>query len=282
MMLPIGIHLSYWQVAWSDDLAPLIVKAKNAGFNVAEFPLLTPDDLNYSYLRSVLDSEGMLASCGTGLGPGTDITSLDSNIRKAGINHLRACLEGASRLGSPVLGGVTYAAWGVFPTDDLSIRRENCIASLREAGKIASDCGVTLCLEVINRFEGYLINTVQQGINLLEEINCPAIKLHLDTFHMNIEEDHIGEAIISAENYVGHFHIVANNRKIPGIGHISWGEIHQALKNIHYRGYIVTEAFVNPAGEVGRGLSIWRPLADELDREAKLAAEFLKREVANV
>jgi D-psicose/D-tagatose/L-ribulose 3-epimerase len=87
---------------------------------------------------------------------------------------------------------------------------------------------------------------------------------------------------VCAGDYLGHFHCVANNRKIPGEGHIPWAEVCQALQTIRYQGYLVTEAFVNTAGEVGRGLSIWRPLADDLDHAAIRAANFLKREVANV
>jgi D-psicose/D-tagatose/L-ribulose 3-epimerase len=281
-MLPIGIHLSYWQEFWSDNLLPLITKAKNAGFNVAEFPLLNPGELDYEQLRAGLDSAEMQASCGTGLGVNSDISSPNPQIRSAGLDHLRACIEGAAKLGSPILGGVTYAAWGSFPTDDLKLRRDLCIDSLRIAGGIAGDHGVTLCLEVLNRFEGYLLNTAKQGVELVREVDHPNIKLHLDTFHMNIEEDCIADAILTAGNYLGHFHCVENNRKIPGEGHIPWSEVRKALQIINYRGYLVTEAFVNPSGEVGRGLSIWRTLADDLDQAASRAAEFLKNEVANV
>ncbi|NMB90251.1 MAG: sugar phosphate isomerase/epimerase [Chloroflexi bacterium] len=281
-MLPIGIHLSYWQVSWSDDLEPLILKAKQAGFDVAEFPLMNPLELDYERLRNALTAEGMLASCGTGLGPATDISSPDPEIRQAGLDHLQACFAGAEKLGSPVLGGVTYAGWGLFPDQDLPQRRDLCMQSLRLAGKMAADHGVTLCLEVLNRFEGYLINTVEQGIQFLDEVDSPNIKLHLDTFHMNIEEDNISDAIIQAGNYLGHFHCAENNRKIPGEGHIPWVEVHKALQLARYQGYLVTETFVNPAGEVGRGLTIWRSLADDLDQAAYRAAEFLKHEVANV
>jgi D-psicose/D-tagatose/L-ribulose 3-epimerase len=281
-MLPIGIHLSFWQVSWSDDLEPLIFKAKAAGFDVAEFPLLNPLALDYGRLRSALDAAGMLASCGTGLAPDTDISSPNPEIRRAGLAHLQACLAGAEKLSSPILGGVTYTAWGQTSGLGVQQRRDTCIQSLRLAGKMAANHGVTLCLEVINRFEGDLLNTVAQGIQLINEVDHPNIKLHLDTFHMNIEEDSLSEAILTAGHYIGHFHCAENNRKIPGKGHIPWGEVRQALQTVRYQGYLVTETFVSPAGEVGRGLSIWRPLADDLDQAACRAAEFLKLEVADV
>lgn len=281
-MLPIGIHLSYWQTQWDDDLLPLIGKAHQAGFDVAEFPLLFPDQLDYQQLRGELDNLGMRASCGTGLGPDTDVTHPEKSIRQAGIDHLRACLEGASLLGSPGVGGVTYAPWGLFPQDDWGERRKRCIESLKEVVLIASDNNVSIFMEVLNRFEGYLINTVSQGLEIIHEVGSDHLKLHLDTFHLNIEADNISDEIRAAGSHLGHFHLVANNRKIPGDGHIPWTEVKTALIDINYQGYLVAETFVNPEGEVGRGLFIWRELASDLDRSARNAADFIKKEMADV
>ena len=281
-MLPIGIHLSYWQVNWKDDLQPLIGRARKAGFEVAEFPLLEPRRLNLQRLRRTLNQEGMLASCGTGLDAQRDISSPDLSIRQAGLSHLRACLEAAAELGSPVLGGVTYTAWGDLPPRDRQIRRAYAVEGLQTAAIIAEEYGVCLCLEVLNRFEGWLMNTVEQGLQLLADVGSPFVRLHLDTFHLNIEEDDIAAAIRQAGDQLGHFHCVENNRKIPGRGHIPWPQVRAALKAIGYAGFLVTEAFVSPAGEVGTALFIWRSLAEDLDEEARRAAEFLRREVANV
>jgi D-psicose/D-tagatose/L-ribulose 3-epimerase len=191
---------------------------------------------------------------------------------------LRACIEGAAKLGSPVLGGVTYAPWAVFPADDRDKRREFCIQSLKQAVRIAEDNDVLLCMEVLNRFEGYLINTVTQGIEIIAAVGSPNLKLHLDTFHLNIEADQIDEEIRAAGNYLGHFHCVANNRKPPGDGHIPWYKVKQALVDVNYQGSLVAETFVNPAGEVGEGLFIWRELADDLDGAAARTAAFLRKE----
>jgi D-psicose/D-tagatose/L-ribulose 3-epimerase len=279
-MHKIGIHLSYWQESWSDPLVPIFQRAKSAGFDVVELPLLTPHQMDFQYLKSELDRAGLLASCGTGLGPEIDITSPDPDIRAAGMDHLRACLEGAAILGSPVLGGLTYAPWGVFPPGDWSQRRGQCVASLQQAAGVAETLGVTLCLEVVNRFEGYLLNTVEGGLALIEDVGHPAVMLHLDTFHMNIEEDNLPDAIRLAGDHLGHLHCVANNRKAPGKGHIDWAGVRGALQAINYQGYLVAESFVNPAGEVGRGLYIWRDLADELDANAQEIARFLREEVS--
>jgi D-psicose/D-tagatose/L-ribulose 3-epimerase len=275
----IGIHLSFWQTQWSDNLLPLIGRAKKAGFEVAEFPLLQPTDLDFPALRRELDRLEMLASCSTGLGPDTDITDPDPEIRERGLDHLYRCLEGASLLGSPLLGGVTYAPWAVFPDSGLEERRENCIRSLRKAAKRAEDLGITLCMEVLNRFEGYLINTVAQAAEIIREVGSPNLKIQLDTFHLNIEADSLGEEIRRAGTDLGHFHCVANNRKPPGAGHIPWDEVRAALKAVDYQGYLVAETFVSPLGEVGRGLFIWRTLADDLDTAARQAADFIRERI---
>jgi D-psicose/D-tagatose/L-ribulose 3-epimerase len=281
-MNQIGIHLSYWQENWSDELQPLIIKAFQSGYDLVEFPLLLPLQLDYSRLRNTLDELGMVASCSTGLSSKNDITDPSSTTRKAGIDHLRACIEGASRLGSPVLAGLTYAGWGVFPSDDRMNRWNQCIESLRIVSQIGKDYGITICLEVVNRFEGYLLNTVEQGLDLLAELSCSNIKLHLDTFHLNIEENCMGDAIRSAGPWLGHFHANENNRKAPGIGHIPWQAVAQSLKAINYQGFIVSETFINPTGEVGYGMNIWQLQNHDLDIAAKSGLGFLQRVFNNV
>jgi D-psicose/D-tagatose/L-ribulose 3-epimerase len=273
----LGIHLSYWQKNWCDDLVPCIVKAQQAGFQIAEFPLIFPDDLDYQTLVSVLDDLDMRASCGTGLNPSNDISSDSATIRKAGFDHLRSCIEGAQKLKSPVLGGLTYAAWEVSPNEAKQNKRRHSIASLKEVDKIAGDHDVCLCLEVVNRFEGILINSVEEGLSFLEECDCKHIKLHLDTFHLNIEEKDISKAIVKAGDELGHFHVSENNRDLPGRGHIPWNQVRKSLEEINYRGYIVAETFVEANTEVGSGMNIWRTLEEEKDRSAKEAAVFLRR-----
>jgi len=275
MVNAIGIHLSFWQTSWDDPLLPLISNAKNAGFDIAEFPLLTPTTLEYHALKDELDRLGMGASCSTGLGPDTDITHPDPQIREQGLDFLYACLAGAEILESPILAGVTYAPWALFPDDDLSKRREHCIESLKRATAKAEDLGIVICMEVLNRFEGYLINTVEQASAIIREVESPNLKIQLDTFHLNIESDNIGKSIRKAGKDLGHFHCVANNRKPPGSGHIPWDEVRQALKDISYQGFLVAETFVNPQGEVGQGLFIWRDLAEDLEQAARQSAEFI-------
>ena len=147
--------------------------------------------------------------------------------------------------------------------------------------RTAEDHGITYCLEVVNRFEQFLLNTAAEGVAYVEAVGSPNLKLLLDAFHMNIEEDSIGGAIVTAGDKLGHFHIGETNRKTPGKGHMPWDEIGQALKKINYQGRVVMEPFVNMGGEVGRDIKVWRDLgngADEarLDQDAKDALAFIR------
>jgi len=281
-MRPIGIHISYWQTTWLDALIPLFLRAKSAGFAGVELPLLNPENLNVTEIAAALTDQGLRCTCGTGLSPTTDITSPSLATRDAGFSHLKKCLQISAALGSPGVGGVTYAPWAIFPEEPIEVRRQRCIESLRQIGDFAENLGQTLFLEVVNRFEGDLIHTVDQGREVLDMIGSPAIKLHLDTFHMNIEEDNIESAIYRAGRQLGHFHCSENNRKIPGKGSIPWKQVRQALDKIDYQEWLVIESFVRPAGEVGRGLFIWRPLGVELDQDAAQGAQFLRQEVCGV
>lgn len=276
-MFRIGIHLSYWQRQWSDPLPPLVKRAAAIGFDGVEVPLLQPDHLPLRELQEVLAETGLEVTTGTGLDPSTDISSPDPAVRRAGIAHLRRCIETAAALGAQCLGGVIYAPWGVIhPTHERAARRERMVRSLREVALIAAGYNVTLNLEVLNRFEGYLCTSVDEGKRLLSDVGHPSLKLHLDTFHLNIEADGIGQAIREAGSDLGHFHLSENNRRLPGTGHIPWHEVRDALRAIRYDGWLTVESYVLPHCQVGDALAIWRPLGDDLDAEAARSLNFIR------
>jgi D-psicose/D-tagatose/L-ribulose 3-epimerase len=213
-----------------------------------------------------------------GLPADKDITSSDDQMRQAGIDYLKRCVQTAAALGSPALGGLPYVPWLYFPDDNnLQPYRDRAAAAVREVAAVAADEGIVICLEIINRFETFMFNTVQEGLAFLRQVDHPAVKLHLDTYHMNMEEDHMGDAIRAASEHLGHFHCAASNRKLPGKGHINWSEIRTALDDIDYQGGLVIETFPNPMVETGRTINVWRPLVSDFDAEAAEAAQFIQR-----
>ncbi|MBR5520288.1 MAG: sugar phosphate isomerase/epimerase, partial [Clostridia bacterium] len=159
--------------------------------------------------------------------------------------------------------------------------RARSIANVRTVGKIARECGVEYCLEVLNRFEGYLLNTCDEAVDFVREVDEPAVKVMLDTFHMNIEEDSMIDAIHKAGNLLGHFHVGENNRKLPGQGTMPWAEIGKALRAVNYQKAVVMEPFVMPGGTVGSDIKVWRTLKDNptqerLDADAAESVRYLR------
>ena len=153
---------------------------------------------------------------------------------------------------------------------------------MRIISKTAEAYNVTLGLEVLNRYEGYILNTCEEAVDFVDAVDSPYVKVMLDTFHMNIEEDNIGAAIRLAGNRLGHFHIGEQNRRVPGKGNMPWGEIGQSLREIHYKGAVVMEPFVMSGGIIGKEIKVWRDLVPNateeiLDKDAEGALNFIKQ-----
>jgi D-psicose/D-tagatose/L-ribulose 3-epimerase len=279
-MRTLGIGLMYWAATWSDNQLPFLEKTQQAGFDVAEISLLKGGDIDVAAYRGALDRLGLRASCIMGLNASTDISSPDAAIQRAGIEYIKRALDAVKKLGSPVLCGLPYLQWLYFPKErNVQSYRDRSAAALREVAITASDLNITICLEVINRYETFMFNTVADSLSFLHQVAQPSVKLHLDTYHMNMEEDNMVAAIRQAGSQLGHFHCVASNRKLPGQGNINWQEIRQVLDDVHYNGSLVVEAFPLPDTETGRSVYTWRPLVNDLDADARTAAAFLRREL---
>lgn len=176
-----------------------------------------------------------------------------------------------------------YSYWPVdySKTIDKVADRARGIDGIRSIADFARNLGIDLCLEVLNRFENHVLNTAAEGVSFVEEVGKPNVKVMLDTFHMNIEEDSFGAAIRTAGQHLGHFHIGENNRRVPGKGHTPWHEIAEALYDVGYQGTVVMEPFVKTGGTIGRDIRVWRDLSDganeaRLDEDARAALQFCR------
>lgn len=208
-----------------------------------------------------------------------NIIDSENFIRKQGVDYLKRCVEIVSELNGDVLSGVIYAPWGKF-TGSVRTREEweYCKEELWEVAEFAKERRVYLAIEPVNRFETYFLNTASEARKLIEEIGHPNIKIHLDTFQMNIEENNIYEAIKTAGGLLYHFHCCASHRGIPGTGHIEWNEVFKALKEVNYQRWLVIESFI-PAimnEEFGKQVAIWRKIASP-DEIASEGLKFLKK-----
>jgi D-psicose/D-tagatose/L-ribulose 3-epimerase len=175
-------------------------------------------------------------------------------------------------MGGGRVGGSLYSGWPQLMPEGVADKRpyfDRSVASMREAIKAAEDHGVIFNMEVLNRFEQYLMNTAEEGVEYVQQVGSPNAKILLDTFHMNIEEDTIASAIETAGDYLGHIHVGENNRKPPGYGHIPWMELASALKRINYQGWLVMEPFLMRGGQVGQDVRVWRDVGKGMDLDTE-------------
>ena len=261
---------------WASPLATselgVLERIAAADLDVAEIAVEEPGLLDFGALRAALDEHGLAASV-LGFGaPGRDVSSGDQAEREAGMAYVRYCVDVAEAAGATVVAGPLHSAVGkarpLEPEERRSERRR-AVDSLRELGAYAGERGVSLALEPLNRFENDMLNTAEQGLDLIGEVGLDTVGLLLDTFHMNVEEKHIGAAIRSAGGHLLHFHACENDRGIPGTGHIDWPEVADALSAVGYDGAVVMESFVPEVPGLAAAVSMWRPFFDDPDRFAR-------------
>ena len=225
-------------------------------------------------MKKCAADNGIFLTAGHGPNADQNLASADPAIAAGAKAFFTTLLKNLQTLGIHTIGGGIYSYWPVDYSKPIDKPGDwaRSVAAVREIGKIAADCGVDYCLEVLNRFEGYLLNTAAEGVKFVREVDVPAVKVMLDTFHMNIEEDSIGGAIRLTKGLLGHFHTGECNRRVPGRGRTPWHEIATALADISYDGTVCMEPFVRMGGKVGEDIKIWRELEPGID-EAKMDAD---------
>lgn len=277
-MLRYGVHGYLWSDRLDEDIACVARKAKSMGFDGLEIPLNVIERVDVPLTYKVLCDEGLdCPSCAAGLAVDQDLISDEPARRRAGIDHLKRCIDIAYQLKSPRVGGVIYAAWGnIIGRGRTQDEWGRCIESMREAAEYAQSAGISLSLEPINRFEGYFLNTVEDCIRLVDEIGMANVDILIDTFHCNVEETSFYESIKAAGSRLGHVHANENHRGTPGEGLVDWEGVFRALKEIEYDGYLVIESFVPDIKEIASMCAIWRPVAPDGDYIALEGLAFLK------
>jgi D-psicose/D-tagatose/L-ribulose 3-epimerase len=282
-MNPVGMHYGYWTQYWGTDPLQFVKRAKKCGFDILEVnaPKVTRmSDAERDVLKGAIADAGLSLTYSIGMTADMDLVSEDTATRQNGITFLQEVARAMKYMGGRVLAGINYSSWPrkLQPGEDKQILTDRAIEGVREAIKAAEDNDVIFCVEVVNRFEQFIMNTAAEGIAFAERVGSPNCQILLDTFHMNIEEDSLSGSIIEAGNWLGHFHLGETNRRPPGRGRIPWPEIFGALREINYQGAVVMEPFLLPGGEVGRDISVYRDLlgSDDLDGEAARSAEFVR------
>jgi D-psicose/D-tagatose/L-ribulose 3-epimerase len=273
--MKLGIHAYAWCSQWSTETLPLIDRARALGLDFLEIPLMCLETLDAAAARARLQAVGLDVCTSTVLLGDTDLTSEDPAVRRRGVDYLQACVRATHDLGASNFSGVLYSQH-VKP----ALRRpppqawEWSAESLREVARFARDFGVTLGLEPVNRYETYLVNTCAQARELMAMIGEPNVKIHLDTYHMNIEEKDFYAATRLAGADLLHYHLCENDRGVPGTGLVDWDGIFRALAEINYQGYAALESFVDCTDNMNTW--VWRQLAPDGDTLVREGLAFLR------
>ena len=284
-----GTLYAYWTKEWTGDYKYFAKKVSDIGFDILEISagdLLAMSDRDIDELKAVSKDSGIEITSNIGPARKYDVASPDEETRERGIKFLSDIMKKMDRLDSRALVGVMYTYWpNAFDDLNKEAQWERGVKSVRRMGSVAKELGIDFCLEVVNRFETNILNTAEEGMRYLKDVDCDSVKLLLDTFHMNIEEDNIPDAFRLCGDKLGHIHVGEGNRKLPGQGHLPWEEIGKALNEIGYTKGVVMEPFVTMGGRVGEDIKVWRDLSggaspEKMDADIKASLEFLKKAFA--
>ena len=254
-MYKYGINLLLWTSNFTEKDLYLIKKVKDLGCDVVEIPVFNPDEFPSEKVKTELIANNLEVCVCYGCEKDTDIASIDASIRQAGIDRFKKAIDHAVIMGAQKIGGVVYKAGGVFtgsaPTKD---EWNNSVNAMKEIAKYAQQFNISICVEQINRYETYFINTTEDALKYCKDVGEPNMELLLDAHHLILEELSIYESIKKAGKYLGHFHTSENNRGIPGTGQVNWHDVYKGLNEINYSGWLVIESFY-----IGFG-NIWKPV----------------------
>lgn len=282
----IALHMCYWSgteagkdldnvIAYTVQVQPDVLEMTPAAF-------LDMTRAQRKELRKRIEDLGMTVSANSGLmSAANDTSSPDPAIRKLGLEHCRRVLEACADMGSPYWSGLMHSAWCLKPdmNDAIADKQrtwERSVAAMKEVSKIAEDCGVVCAIEIVNRYEHFLLNTAEEGIAFCREVNHPCCKILLDVFHMSIEEDNMPSAILAGQKsgYLACIHVGETNRRIPigGPTNIDWHGVGEAIRQSGYGGPLVLEPLPFATSATAAKVCLWRNVSDPSDPE-KLVKE---------
>ena len=262
--MKIGMCMFLWTTSVTAEHEAILRDIKATGFDGVEIPVFEgmPDD--YRRIGDLLDAIGLERTAVSAMGdPEMNLIGADAATRAAGVAHVKSAIDCAAALGARTLSGPLHSTLGHFSGDGPTREEfERSIASQRAIGEHAAERGVTIGLEALNRFECYLVNTMDALSAHVDEIGHPNIKAMYDTFHANIEEaDPIGAFTRNLKNIV-HIHISENDRGVPGRGNIPWDETFAAIKASRYDGWLTIEAFGRALKDLAAATKVWRDFAE--------------------
>ena len=277
--LEFGGHALVWVGDWSPASArSAISSAARNGYDYIELAIFDPWSFDIAMTKDLLQEFNLRAHASLGLSAKTDVTSPDALIVKKGDELLCKVADVLHALGGTELCGVIYSSLAKYPGPASKEARASSVAAMQRLADYTAELGINIDLEVVNRYETNIMNTGIEGLAFLDDVNRPNAFIHLDTYHMNIEEDGLQKSVLAAGERLGYVHIGESHRGYLGTGNVDFDSFFAALKKINYQGPITFESFssavVDPA--LSNTLCVWRNLWNDSDDLAKKSLDFMK------
>jgi D-psicose/D-tagatose/L-ribulose 3-epimerase len=258
---PFGIHALVWADGWSEEeCRRAVALTKETGYDLIEIPLLDPTEVDAAVTRRILEEAELAASCSLGLSFETDVSSADPVVSARGEELLAAAIDVTGAIGATFLGGVVYSAMGKYLQGPSERGRRHCVDALTRLAARADSAGVTMCIEAVNRYESNLVNTAEQALELVEEIGAGNVVVHLDAYHMNIEERNLADPVLLCGPRLGYVHVGESHRGYLGTGTVRFEELFGALAEVDYDGPLTFESFSTAviSDRFASALAVWR------------------------
>ena len=275
-----GMNLLLWTGDLHEGLLPVLEMLKKMGYDGVELPIFDLNVEKYAQWGKRLDDLGLERTAVTVRGEEDNPISPDAKVREAGVQNTKRALDCCRAAGATTLVGPYHSALGLFsgkgPTRD---EWKWGVESMRKVAEHAGQVQVMLGIEALNRFETYLLNTHADAARFAKEVAHPQCRVMYDTFHANIEEKSIPEAIRGCADVLCHVHISENDRSTPGRGNIRWAENFDTLKEVGYDGWLMIEAFGLALPELAAATKIWRRMYDSEEQLARDGLAFMKAHV---
>jgi D-psicose/D-tagatose/L-ribulose 3-epimerase len=278
--IKLGVTTWLWTSPFNSDTVALFPKIKKMGYDAVEIPVEDPTLIDTKTVKKALQDTGLDPIICGAFGPGRDLTHEDPSFHKTSFDYIQQCFDISSDLGAKFVAGPMYSAVGkarLVSPEQKKVEWDRAVKNLHKVCQMAEKSGQEIALEALNRFETDLINTTEDLMRLIADINHPAAKVLLDGFHMNIEEPDIEKAILAAGDKLIHVQVSENYRGTPGTGQTRWEDYKRGLEKVNYRGTVTIESFTPEIKELAGAVCIWRPLAESQDKFASEGHAFLKK-----
>lgn len=279
-MYPIGINTFLFTSPFTNESVGLFATFAEWGFDTVEIAAEDPLTLDAAIIKAALQKHNLRCiSVAAAFGPDRDLRGTPQQ-QVTAFKYIKDVLDFTKAIGGELVVGPLYSSVGranAVSASDYALQEQIVVTHLKELCKYAAEQKMKLAIEPLNRFETDFINTCQQGLNLIEKVGSDALYIHLDTFHMNIEEKHLGEAIKKAGQRLALVHACGSDRGTPGWDHTNWDDIKQALESINYKGQLVIESFTPEVKVIAKAASIWRTIDGGGEIIAREGLKFLQQ-----